>query len=88
LVPLDTSALSPIYKLIAVDLWSNKKKVVEQALTQLADLCFKNEIVKENRITAHGIGGASSMVYRSGNPQVQFANATMESNAYRRLAKE
>jgi hypothetical protein len=39
-VPPNASTLSPIHKLIVVDLWSDDAKAVEQALTELGDFVF------------------------------------------------
>jgi hypothetical protein len=97
-VPPDTSTLLPIHKLIAVDLWSDDKKIVEEAFSQLADLCCNNENVKENRTNILRTGGASSIVGAMRRwymvPEIQaqgcraLANASIGSDSFRRLANE
>jgi len=58
--PPDFSDLSPIEKILRVDLWKDDLNAVQSAVTQLADLCFSgNEAFKEeNRATVYQFGGA------------------------------
>ena len=58
--PPDLSDLSPIQKILRVDLLKDDSKTVESALTQLANMCLSsNEESEENRATVHRLGGAA-----------------------------
>jgi hypothetical protein len=62
-VPPNASSLSPIHKLILVDLWSDDKKVVRKALQQVAEcLCCMHEECVNNITIFHRAGGASTIV--------------------------
>ena len=54
------SNLSPIQKILRVDLWKDDSEMVESALTQLADLCSKGneESVEKSCAALHQLGGA------------------------------
>jgi len=54
--PPDVSNLSPIQKLLRVDLLKDDSNAVEEALTQLANMCVNSE---ENRATIHRLGGTA-----------------------------
>jgi len=56
--PPDHSSLSPIEKILGVDLWKDDSNTVQSALTQLAEMCFDNN-EEENRATVHRLGGAA-----------------------------
>jgi hypothetical protein len=60
----DTTRLSAIHKLVVEDLWSDDKEGVEQALTQLANLCFPSYVnwTQENTAAIHSAGAASAIV--------------------------
>jgi hypothetical protein len=63
IVPPSASTLSPIHKLILVDLWSDDKQVVLEALKQVKKVCKCNdENYVEDVITFHEAGGASTIV--------------------------
>jgi len=59
--PPDPPNLSPIQKILLVDLWKDDSKIVKSALTKLATLCKKssNEEFEENRATVNRLGGAA-----------------------------
>lgn len=59
----DNSELSPIQKILLIDLMSNDQAVVEQGLTKLADLCYELANNKEaNRDTVLKAGGHLGIV--------------------------
>jgi hypothetical protein len=63
-VPPIAATLSPIHKLIVVDLWSGDAKTVERALTKLANLCAPSHVTwkPENPADLHRAGAASAIV--------------------------
>jgi hypothetical protein len=97
IVPPNTSTLSPIHKLIVVDLWSDDMKVVEEALKQVANLFGQENCSKENAAIIQRAGGLSTIVgtmrrwYNVPDVQVEgcvaLGNATIDSKDSR-LAKE
>jgi len=60
LAPPDHSNLSPIAKILSVDLWKDDSNAVKNALAQLGKMCYpRNEGFEENRASVHRLGGAA-----------------------------
>ena len=58
--PPDHSNLSPVQKILLVDLLKDDSNVVESAMSQLTNMCLSsNENSEENRANVHRLGGAS-----------------------------
>ena len=100
LAPPDHSSLSPIEKILGVDLWKDDSNTVQSALTQLADMCVSSNegFEEENRATVHRLGGAYILpgVLRKwyGFPVIQsegctaLMNASYKNTAFKKSVKD
>jgi len=96
--PPDHSNLSPIQKILRVDLLKEDSNAVQSALTKLANLCSDSEDSVENRATVHRHGGGFilSIVLRKwyGFSTIQaegcraLQNASCDNAAFRNSVKE